>query len=153
VDDIDSNGVIIVKVKSLEPGKHDTVNVPPAPKGMVRVDFDAGIVIRACPPDHPMLVNRKKHSSTTEPLLLVSLTQTADAHVGMIPHNLINFCTRTVIGGMWSKLLHVAQDIRNGKRQDHLQAIENKRDLYEWVEQRVSIMLTSMSEERASTVP
>ena len=142
VDSIDQqDGCIVITVKSLDEGKHLTgLEIAPPVKRVRRVDFDAGIIIRHCPASHPAL-KKSKNKYDGEKLLLVQVTQMMDAHVAGVPMSMINFFTRTVLGRMWGSLLQVAEDVRDGKRPAHQDQIDEHRELYEWVEQRVAVML------------
>ena len=98
VDAIDELDLISMKGVSLHSGAStEGLDVPPPLPGIKRIDFDAGFVIRLCPPDHPCLKNSKHKYPEDEHLLLLSLTQYVNAHVDYIPQSLINFCTRTAL--------------------------------------------------------
>jgi hypothetical protein len=144
VDDIDANNHIVIKMETRYTGEEDGLIPPPKDK-VVRIDFDGGILFRKCPEDHPAFA-KSKHPDHDGPLILVCLTMFVDAHIKYIPQSLLNFMTRTVIGRMWSGLLAVAVDIREGKRPQHGKAIAAKKELYEWIKQRVGIMIDGMDE-------
>jgi len=148
VDDIDANGWIAVRMQTMETGGV----VPPAEKNGERVDFSGAFLFRACPANNvPLLVHqeqqqqqpfKQKHdNSNDEPLVLVSFQMFCDAHLAGVPMYLVNFVTRTVIGHMWAMLLQVAQDVHVGKRPHHKQLIDDKPEFYQWVEDRVQVML------------
>jgi hypothetical protein len=77
VDDIDADRAIVVKMQSRPPGpfryapekdncRDDDskgLKIPEAGKGVIRMDFDGGILIRACPADHPLLLHQAKSCS------------------------------------------------------------------------------------------
>ena len=67
-----------------------------------------------------------------------------DSKVSYIPLGLINFVTRTVLGTMWSALLSVAEEVRDGKRPLHQEMIDEKQELYDWVNARVGVMIEKM---------
>jgi hypothetical protein len=140
IDSIDDDNCILTKVESLDTGRHLDIDIPEVEKGYRRVDFEACILFRACPPDHPSLNHSKQNYPADEKLVLVSLIQKADAHVTGVPRRLVNFFTRTVIGRMWGRLLEIAEDVRAGKRHEHQVAIQSRQELYGWVEQRVQVM-------------
>ena len=144
VDDISTNNHIVVKLETRYEGEEDGL-VPPPEGGVVRVDLDGGILFRKCPEDHPAFA-KSMHPDHKGPLVLVCFTMFVDAHVQYVPQKLINFVTRTVIGRIWSSLLEVAEAIRDGKRPQHADAIATKSDLYEWIEQRVQVMIDSIDE-------
>jgi hypothetical protein len=73
----------------------------------------------------------------------------ANPHVKAVPLSIQNFVTRTVIGRFWSSLLQVAEDVRDSdKRQLHKEAIAAKRELYDWIDQRVQVMLEKMEQQQ-----
>ena len=140
VDSIEEDKSIVVCVKSIDTGKHFEIEIPPTERGYTRVDFNAGILFRSCPPDHPALAKSKHNYPEGEKLLLVSVVETIDAHVAGVPMSMINFFTRIVLGAQWYSLLKVAEEIRDGKRTEHLNAIKTKEELYSWISERVNTM-------------
>jgi hypothetical protein len=144
VDEIDNNESIIVKIYSLDPGNYDGVTIPEPSPVLVRVNYDAGVLIRSCPPDHPTLVNSRSKYPTGEKILLLSLTQCVDPHVHYVPKRLVNYVTRSVMGHVWGNLLATTEEVRDGKRPAHQEAIKNKQELYGWVEERVKVMLAKL---------
>ena len=145
VDDIDANNYIVVKMETRYTGEEDGLIPPPADK-VVRIDFDGGILFRKCPEAHPAFAKSKHPDHHDGPLVLVCLSMFVDAHVQYLPQSLLNFVTRTAIGRIWAGLLAVAVDIREGKRPQHAEAIAKKKELYEWIEQRVGVMIDGMDE-------
>jgi hypothetical protein len=138
--DNDQDRAIVIKVDSLEPGLHmDEVEIGPMERGWQRIDFDGAIWIGACDKDHPTLVSSKNQYH--EDLILVKTSLKIDAHIAGIPQSLINFFHRNVLGSLWASMLQVAEDVRDGKREAHKEAIESKPELYGWVEQRVDALL------------
>lgn len=148
VDAIDELSLISMKGTSLDVGAEDGLVPPPEP-GIKRIDFDCGWVIRRCPDDHPCLQKSKHKYPEGEHLILLSLTQFVDAHVNWVPQSLINFCTRTALGGQWSSLLQVATDVKEGKRPDHAKCIEEKQELYGWVNERIEAMFAKLDQDAA----
>ena len=61
-----------------------------------------------------------------------------------IPDFFMNFVTKTAVGMCWSKLLSVADQVRRGKRPEHQQRIEEKAELYAWIQERAQAMLERM---------
>jgi hypothetical protein len=148
--DDDACSCILIVVKSLDEGMAaDGLVIPAAAKRVRRVDFDAGIVIRPCPGDHPVLAKSKNHYDGQE-LLLVQVTQTMDAHVSGVPMALINFFTRTVLSSMWGSLLQVAEDVRDGQRPQHQELMKEHKELYDWVAARVHVMLEQIPSSQAA---
>jgi len=144
VDSIDADSCIIIKVEGMDTGKHFEIDVPEPAKGYKRVDFDAGFLVRSCPPDHPSLAKSKHKYPADEKLLLISFLQHLNLRVAGIPLSFINFFSRTVMGQLWGELLHVAEDIKTGKRPAHKKAIDENAELYGWVEERVQVMFDNM---------
>merc|ERR1712238_537355 len=122
-DDIDNSHSIVVWVRHLEVGDEDGLIQPPA-KNYVRSDAEVGIMFRKCPHHHPCLAKSKKSYPPNEKLLLASLTCYVDFQVtSVVPQSLINFTTRTAIGGVWESILQVAEGVRDGERPLHKEAI------------------------------
>ena len=140
IDEDDLNA-IFVKIHSYDTGSHYEVDIPDEPKGYRRAVFDAGLLIRPCPPDHPSLIDSKCHYPDGEKLLLVTMMLEADGRVANVPLSIINFVTRTVLAKQWAVLLQIAEDVRSGTRVSHQNAIHEKQELYGWIEQRVKAML------------
>jgi hypothetical protein len=145
VNVIDENA-IAVTVFSEQP--EDDPCIPEPKKGVVRVDFDCSMVIRACPADHICLAKSKHKYPPDESLILVSLKNFVDAHVKGVPVSMINFMTRTVLGTMWGSLLAVAEGIRDGKRPLHAEAVASKRELYDWIQAQIARMLAKLKEDQ-----
>jgi len=157
-DDIDSCGDIAVRLKGLHTNSTETDVVIPPPEGRaVRADFDGGFLFRKCPEDHPALVikqdttlERTDNDGNTdgeqEHVLLASFLMYVDPKISFLPQSVINFVVRTVIGRMWEKFLSVAEDVKDGKRPRHRDAIEEKREcLYDWVDERVEAMFERLN--------
>ena len=141
VDCIEEYNCIAIHAKSESSNDDDSGVIPPTPPNVVAIDYACSILIRPCPLDHPCLERSKHEYPQDESLVLFSLKMTADPHVNAVPQSLQNFVTRTVIGRFWSSLLEVAEDVRDGRRPQHQQAIDGKRELYDWIDGRVDTML------------
>jgi Ethanolamine utilization protein EutJ (predicted chaperonin) len=74
----------------------------------------------------------------------------ADAHLQGLPMVLINFVTRIVIGRFWVSLLQVAEDVRDGQRPQFIEAVAGNRELYDWAENRIDVMIEKV---KAASVP
>lgn len=146
VDAIDEDGCIAIHAKSETP--EDDPVIPEPLGGIVRMDYACSFLIQACPPDHPCLEKSKHRYPKDEELVLFSLKMTADPHVRAVPLSLQNFVTRTVIGRFWSTLLQVAEEVREGKRPVHKEAIDGKQELYAWIDQRISVLFGKLREQR-----
>jgi hypothetical protein len=139
VDVIDEQGAIAIQVLTEDPKEDECI--PEALPGVVRIDMSVSMLIRGCPPDHHLLAKSKHEYPTDEELIMISMKSSVDAHVSAVPVSLINFVTRTVFGRLWASLLQVAEDVRDGKRPQHKEAIAEKRELYDWVEERIDVMM------------
>mmetsp|Transcript_31491 Transcript_31491/g.76274 ORF Transcript_31491/g.76274 Transcript_31491/m.76274 type:complete len:494 (-) Transcript_31491:69-1550(-) len=150
VDDIASRGFIIAKMRTVteEMAKLDlpsTFTVPDVTPGTERAEFDGSVLFRACPVDHPCYESARnktrQEEDEEEDLVLVQFSMFFDAHMTMVPQSMINFITRSAIGVVWSMLLNVAEQVRDGTRREHCDVIARKADFYEWVVQRVGVLL------------
>ena len=148
VDCIEEYNCIAIHAKSESSNDDDSGVIPPTPPNVVAIDYACSILIRPCPLDHPCLERSKHEYPQDESLVLFSLKMTADPHVNAVPQSLQNFVTRTVIGRFWSSLLEVAEDVRDGRRPQHKQAIDSKRELYDWIDGRVDTMLDNIKKEQ-----
>jgi hypothetical protein len=208
IDTIDEHNAIMIQVHSVPPGKHIyDLDIDEPKKGIVRIDLEVSMLLRACPKDHPLYIkrmeklqqlqeceekkmkqqkkktNRKEKSSkddheasevetksSTSPventannddtsnsvppkmklpsLLLVTALLQVDAHVKAVPQKVVNFFTRTALSSLWHSLLHVAQEVQQGKRPQHVQCInETNKDLYDWIKQRTDIMIAKLQQQ------
>jgi hypothetical protein len=147
VDDIDATGCIIAKMQTLGSTSGtesqnllpDDFQLPRLQQGVERVDFEGSILFRACPEDHPNYESARQ--KFPGPLILMQYTMFFDAKMAAFPNSLINFVTRVVIGMVWSMLLKVADDVRNGDRIEHVNMIQQKASFYQWLEERCHRLL------------
>ena len=137
VDEIDERGFVAIRITSNVPV--GGVVPPPNPRIAERIDFEGAMLLRPCPRHHELLL-KSKHVYR-EPVILVSFKMFADPRMTGIPTALINFITRTVIGTIWAMFLSVGEDVRNGNRPQHEQAIAEKKDFYDWMAVRIGILL------------
>mmetsp|Transcript_12172 Transcript_12172/g.33505 ORF Transcript_12172/g.33505 Transcript_12172/m.33505 type:complete len:213 (-) Transcript_12172:20-658(-) len=138
MDIIDECNSIIVQIES--PTHEEDAAVPEETSQVVRTLFQGTVLIQPCPKDHPCLRDSKQKYPEGEPVFLFTLKNMVDSKVSMVPMGMINFVTRKVIGGMWINLLKIAEDIREGKRSQHMEAIMVKAELYDWVKNRIEVM-------------
>ena len=149
VDEIDSNGFIIAKITSIgdtddgeiiKKSLPSNFEVPENTQGMERCDFDGVVLFRHCPTDHPNYeATRSKYPDGD--LILTQFMMSFDAKMTMVPRSMINFVTRTAMGTVWNMLLSVAEQVRDGSREEHCKIIAQKGDFYKWVEERCNYML------------
>ena len=145
VDVIEEQGAIAIQVESETP--EDNPDIPESPPDIVRIDLSCSMLIRGCPPDHHLLSKSRHKYPEDEELILISIKTFVDPHITGVPVSVINWFSRTVFGRMWSSLLGVAEGVREGKRSKHKEAIEQKPELYEWIEQRVAVMLAKVQDQ------
>lgn len=137
VDEIDERGFVAIRMTSDVPV--GGMVPPPNPSVAERIDFEGAMLLSPCPRNHELLLKSKQ--VYREPVILVSFKMFADPRMTGIPTSIINFVTRTVIGTIWAMFLSVAQDVRDGKRPQHKQAIAEKKDFYDWMAVRISLLL------------
>jgi len=146
----DSDGCIAIQALS-QTSEDDPIIPKPTGKA-VQMGFSNFFLIRACPSDHPCMTRSKHYAGNDhEPPILISMTMSADPRVKILPQSLQNFLSRTVLGRMWSTLLEVAEDVRDGNRPEHKEAIDAKPDLYDWIEKRVGVMLDNIEKHESQT--
>jgi hypothetical protein len=147
-DSIDGDdNAIILSIQSMDTGNYFEMDVPAPERGYRRAAYTGDMLFRPCPVDHPVFRKSKANYPVGEKLLLISMDFSADGRVAGVPLSIINFITRTVIGKQWGTLLKIAEDVKSGIRVDHQKAIEEKKELYGWVEERVRVMLAKMDQE------
>ncbi|KAL7544111.1 hypothetical protein ACHAXR_013553 [Thalassiosira sp. AJA248-18] len=148
-------GRIIIRLQSLDCNDNgvENLNIQPAKKGVVRMNVRGGFTIEKCSSDHPLAKCSRQYESTSkaklesssssdEDLVLVNFSFCVDPQLAVMPQSFINFFLRTAIGQMWNMFLNVAEEVKEGKRPEHSEAIEKKREiLYDWVEERTRVML------------
>lgn len=145
VDVIEDQGAVAIQVLTEKP--EDNPDIPEPSPDAVAIDLDCCMLIRGCPPDHPLLAKSRHKYPEGEELILISMKCWVDPHLSGVPVSVINWVSRTVFGRLWSSLLGVAEGIREGKRPKHNEAIDRNRELYDWVEQRVEVMMEKVKEQ------
>lgn len=157
VDDIDERGEIVVRLKCLDTDADEDGVVFSAlnnKEEVVQVGFEGGFVFRKydmniadgceeeAADDDSSCTGGNDDEKEEDDLIMVSYQSITDAKLKHIPTPLLNFVLRTVVEMMWSNLLHVAEEVRDGARPLHAKLISDKREvLYDWLEQRVNTML------------
>ena len=154
-DDIAANKAIVVRMKGVDTDKRETHNdkdntnivvIPDPLDGIVRADFEGALLFRPCAAAAPAGEESTKVDTLTgtndnDLPVHVSFKMFLDPHLTTIPASVLNFVTRVVIGTMWNMLLHVAEGVRAGKRPLHAKAIEERVDLYDWIKERINVLL------------
>eukprot|EP00934_Nitzschia_sp_Nitz4_P004433 Nitzschia sp. Nitz4//scaffold14_size191712//8120//21306//NITZ4_001700-RA/size191712-processed-gene-0.39-mRNA-1//-1//CDS//3329536858//4423//frame0 len=144
-DVIDEEGLIAIQI--LSQTHEDDPHIPEPSPDVIRVDVACSLTIRGCPPDHPLLEKSKHKYPEGEELMLISFKVFLDAHVGGLPISLINWFSRTIFGTVWSSILDVADGVKHGKRPLHQKKIEENKELYDWIEQRIAVMIEKVKEQ------
>jgi len=122
--------------------------VPNAEPGIVRMGFEADFLFRPCPDDHPALLKSKGKYPENESKILLTCMISCDPKIPFIPQTLLNFGTRTVVPSIWSMILSIAEQVRNGERPAHAERIASKREeIYDWLDERAAI-LTGLATEK-----
>ena len=144
-----SSSRILVRIQSLdcEDDGEDGLEILPAKKG-VRIKVDGGFVFERCPMNHPMMAKKKATTTLSSSdhhdnnnLILLTFTFSVDPKLSILPQSFLNFFLRTAMRQIWLMFLHVAEEVGDGKRPAHSEAIERKAELYDWVEDRTNAML------------
>jgi hypothetical protein len=79
-------------------------------------------------------------------MILVCCEFMVDPLLTNVPQIIINFVTRTALGGIWAELLQMAQDVRDNKQPLLAAAIQEKREhVYDFIEERIDVMLSQMT--------
>ena len=147
-----SGGRILIRIQSLDTDTNEKEgwNISPADKGVVRMKVHGGFTIEKCPADHPMKSYAERYDEglekpesllSREDLVLLTFSFCLDPHLASVPKPFIDFFLRNAMGKMWNMFLDVAEEVKNGERNAHSDAIAMKRVLYDWVEERTKVML------------
>lgn len=140
-DDIEENGNIAIKMKTVVKSDNYDEVVPELEKKSVPVDIDGGFLFTSCPKDHPTM---EKVDDSNEDLVLVRFSAMLDPNMKLLPQSFLNFLVKVAFGTCWKIMLGIALDVKNGKRPDHAEAINTKDELYAWIEGRLDVMLSLM---------
>lgn len=129
-DDIDACGRIVIKLDGLQDGDPD---VPPLDDiRTVRLHLNGGF-----------LIENYRQEGGNHPIMLKFY---CDVHSkAFIPLWFLDFAIKTILLTFWERLLKIAIGIRNGTRKLHVEAIQEKKILYDWVTERANTMLSSPS--------
>ena len=140
VDDTDSSKEFVVNLEALQPGDIDGL-VPPKEDKINRVNLSGGMVFRECPTEtaeKAKALRKKAKGAEDENIVLVTFTvvysnKDKNLKQGFIIRQMSHFVLRVVIGTIWSRVLGVAEDIRDGKRPEFDKILEDRKDTYTWV--------------------
>lgn len=139
-DNIDSKQHIGIKLKSIVEGDDEVV--PPPDPTTVGVSLDGGFLFETCPEDHPCM--EYVENKDNDGMILVTFSAVVNPNLSLLPQSILNFLVKIALGTAWKMLLKVALDIQEGKRPEHANAIENKADFYQYVRDRVGLMLSKL---------
>jgi len=139
IDDTESSKEFVVNLDALNPGDIDGL-IPEKEKEINRVALSGGMVFRKCPEEvaeKAKKLRTKAKGAKDENIVLVTFTvvySNKDRFLkqGFIVRQMSHFILKVVIGSIWSKVLGVAEDIRNGKRPDFDKVMEEKKENYAW---------------------
>jgi len=151
-DDIEANGDIGIKLKSITTADNIDDCVPEKEKKSVEVDLDGGFLFTKCPKDHPTMEKVKKDDSDSdsdadadEDMVLVRFGVMMNPNMKLLPQSMLNFLVKVAMGTVWKMMLGIAVDIKDGKRPDHTKAIDEKEGLYSWVSKRLEVLMSLLS--------
>lgn len=148
-----SGGRIFIRIQSLDDSNREGERweIHSADNSAVQVKVRGGFTIEKCPADHSMkeyalqyherIGEASVSSLLRGDLVLVTFSFCVDAHLSGVPKSFVDFFIRNAIGKMWNMFLNVAEEVKNGERKSHSDAIATKRALYDWVEERTRVML------------
>lgn len=144
-DDIDYQSTIGIKIQNISMyHKSDAV----IDDDVVDMHVDGGFLIRPCPKNHPILLaassKKSKHTNVDpESSIIVTFSASVDPKISAIPTAVFNFFTKVAFKQCWKMLLQIAMDVQNNKRLDHSLAIQGKKELYDWIDSRLQVLLSS----------
>lgn len=129
-DSLNTPSRIVVSIQSLDTeidGQYG-LKISPSAAGK-RVAVDAGLVFEASP------------EADSEILFTWTFSMTITKKFAL-PLNFFNFLLKFAMPRVWVMLLRVAEEIKDGKRRAHIDAIQRKRgEFYDWMEECVSALL------------
>jgi hypothetical protein len=96
-EDCDQNRNAAAKLVTVDEAFDGGNVVPPLEQGIRRMDLEADVLFRPCPPDHPALVHSKAHYPEGEELILLTCMLYCDPQISYVPRSFMNFCTRTAM--------------------------------------------------------
>ena len=127
---------IVVSIQSLDSendGQYG-LKISPSAAGK-RVAVDAGLVFEASP------------EADSEILFTWTFSMTITKKFAL-PLNFFNFLLKFAMPRVWVMLLRVAEEIKDGRRPAHIDAIQRKRgEFYDWMEECVSFLLGRKSKD------
>lgn len=146
-----NGGRILIRLQSLDcqDNAEGHVNIPPVKKNTCRTHVSGGFTIEKCPSNHLLKQSVMKRAANTssstaavDDLVLVTFSFTVDPQLAVIPKSFVNFFLRVAMSQMWNMFLNIAEQVKEGKRPEHSKAIKEKKELYNWIEERTRVMLS-----------
>lgn len=142
IDDTNANKEFVISIDPLEEGDQDLV--PEPVKGINRVTVGGGLLFRRCPEDRAEEAKKlkKKKLQGDDEFVLFSLSivyanKKKFVDPGFLTKKMSGFMIKVVSGMIFSKLLSVAEEVRDGKRPDHDKAIADKQENYDFLKECV----------------
>jgi len=133
-DEESHSGMLVASINSLDTENEGHYGLKISPEGE-RVAVDAGLVFKASP------------EADSELLFIWTFSMTITKKFAL-PLSFFNFLLKFVMPRVWVMLLRVAIEIKDGKRREHVDAIESKRgEFYDWAEECVSSILGRKSKD------
>lgn len=93
-DDIDENGQLGIKLKTIKPGDDEVV--PESDPTTVDVDFDGGFLFEKCPEDHPCMEFLETNGDE-EDIVLVRFTALMNPNMKYLPQSFLNFLVKVAL--------------------------------------------------------
>jgi len=149
VDDTDSSKELVVNLEALEPGAFDGL-VPPKEEKINRALLSGGLMFRKCPEEmveRSKALRSKSKKANEEKIVLMTLSVVYENRSKFLNANIFmrqmsKFMLRVVIGAIWSRVIGVAQDIRDGKRPNFEKVMKEKKEVYDWAKVCADKMVT-----------
>lgn len=141
IDDSETSKEFVVNLEALEPGAMDGL-VPAKLDDVNRIALSGGMLFRKCPEEmaeRAKALRAKSKKAKEEEIVLVTFTvvySNKDKFLkqGFIIKKMSHFVLKVVIGAIWSRVLGVAEEIRDGKRPEFDKVFEEKKESYDWVQ-------------------
>lgn len=143
-DNIDDYRRLGIKLKTID--TCDDAVVPKIDKNNVRAEVNGGFLFEKCPKDHPCMefVERAEEGDEEE-MVLVTFSVVLNPKMKYLPQSFLNFIVKTAFSTVWKIFLRIASDVKDGKRSEHISAIQSKREeLYDYVTDRLGVMISAM---------
>jgi len=108
---------------------------PPSDPDILRSKFSGGFLFRKDPDPYPE--GNEKGENDEDERVLVSFAFLIDPQFKYIPQWFLDFVIGTVVRSVSNQFFNVAREVRDGKREQHTNIMEERSDIYEWIRMRV----------------